>query len=89
MSRTQARGKVQRRTGRVLRAGLVDWRAAQDRVREYGVVLRGGGADEAPDVYRRLDDVLAAHAGTIRVLHRLHPRVVVMAGPNEFDPYKD
>ena len=89
MSRTQARGKVQRRTGKILRPGLVDWRRAQDRVREYGVVLRGGGADEAPEVYRRLETVLAAHGGTVRVLHRLTPRVVVMAGPNEFDPYKD
>jgi tRNA-splicing ligase RtcB len=39
--------------------------------------------------YRRLDDVLAAHAGTIRVLHRLRPLVVVMAGEGEIDPYKD
>jgi tRNA-splicing ligase RtcB len=58
-------------------------------VREFGVVLRGGGADEAPEVYRPLDTVLGAHAGTVRVLHRLRPRVVVMAGANEFDPYKD
>jgi tRNA-splicing ligase RtcB len=89
MSRTQARGRVQRRTGKVLRPGLVDWRSAQDRVRAFGVVLRGGGADEAPEVYRQLETVLAAHGGTVRVLHRLRPRVVVMAGPNEFDPYKD
>jgi tRNA-splicing ligase RtcB len=89
MSRTQARGKVQRRTGKVLQAGLIDWRTAQDRVRELGVVLRGGGADEAPGVYRALDGVLAAHAGTVKILHRLRPRVVVMAGANEFDPYKD
>ena len=53
------------------------------------MVLLGGGPDEAPQVYRRLDSVLDAHAGTIRVLHRLQPRVVVMAGTNEFDPYKD
>lgn len=89
MSRTQAAGRVNRRTGRVLKAGSVDWRAAQQTVREFGVVLRGGGADEAPDVYRRLDAVLDAHATTIRIIHRLRPRVVVMAGPHEFDPYKD
>ena len=89
MSRTQAAGRVDRRTGRVLRSGAIDWHAAQQRVREFGVVLRGGGADEAPDVYRRLDDVLSAHGGTIRVLHRLRPRVVVMAGPRDVDPYKD
>jgi tRNA-splicing ligase RtcB len=89
MSRTQAAGRVHRRTGKILKPGLVDWRAAQQKVRDFGVVLRGGGADEAPEVYRRLDSVLAAHAGTVRMLHRLRPRVVVMAGANEFDPYKD
>jgi len=89
MSRTQAAGRRERRTGRILKPGAVDWSAAQRSVRERGVVLRGGGPDEAPQVYRRLDSVLSAHAGTIRVLHRLQPRVVVMAGINEFDPYKD
>jgi tRNA-splicing ligase RtcB (3'-phosphate/5'-hydroxy nucleic acid ligase) len=89
MSRTQAAGRVNRRTGRILKPGSVDWRAAQQRVREFGVVLRGGGADEAPEVYRPLDSVLTAHAGTIRIVHRLQPRVVIMAAPHEVDPYKD
>jgi len=51
--------------------------------------LRGGGLDESPHVYRRLPDVLAAQEGTIDVLHTLRPLIVVMAGANEFDPYKD
>jgi tRNA-splicing ligase RtcB len=89
MSRTQAAGRRQGRTGKILKPGAVDWAATQRSVRERGVVLRGGGPDEAPQVYRRLDSVLSAHAGTVRVLHRLQPRVVVMAGMNEFDPYKD
>ena len=89
MSRTQAAGRRQRRTGKILKPGAVDWEAAQQSVRDRGVVLRGGGPDEAPQVYRRLDSVLSAHAGTVRVLHRLQPRVVVMAGMHEFDPYKD
>jgi tRNA-splicing ligase RtcB len=89
MSRTQAAGRVQRRTGRVIKPGLVDWQSAQRQVREFGVVLRGGGPDEAPEVYRPLNSVLDAHAGTIRVVHRFKPRVVVMAGRNELDPYKD
>jgi tRNA-splicing ligase RtcB len=67
----------------------VDFRAVQDRVRARGTVLRGAGADEAPEVYRKLEDVLAPHAGTIEIEHTLRPRVVVMAGANEFDPYKD
>jgi tRNA-splicing ligase RtcB len=89
MSRTQAAGRIQRRTGRVLKPGLVDWPAAQRHVRDFGVMLRGGGPDEAPQVYRRLDSVLNAHAGTVRILHRFRPRVVVMASAHEFDPYKD
>jgi len=67
----------------------VDFRSVQDRVRAHGTILRGAGADEAPEVYRKLEDVLAPHAATIEVEHRLRPRVVVMAGANEFDPYKD
>lgn len=54
-----------------------------------GVILRGAGLDESPMAYRRLDDVLAAHAQSVRVLHRLRPLVVVMAGEDVVDPYKD
>jgi tRNA-splicing ligase RtcB len=39
--------------------------------------------------YRRLPDVLAHHAGSVRVLHRLRPFAVAMAGEGEFDPFKD
>jgi tRNA-splicing ligase RtcB len=72
-----------------IRPGLVDWLAVQARLREQGIVLVGGGADEAPEVYKRLPDVLAAHAGTIRVEHRLRPLGVAMAGRDVHDPYKD
>ena len=51
-----------------------------DWVDRKGVVLRGGGTDESPHVYRRLTDVLAAQGDTVRVLHTLRPLVVVMAG---------
>jgi tRNA-splicing ligase RtcB len=52
-------------------------------------VLRGGGLDESPHVYRRLPDVLAAQKDTIEVLHTLRPLIVVMAGEDIRDPYKD
>jgi tRNA-splicing ligase RtcB len=58
-------------------------------LRERGVVLAGGDLDESPMAYRRLPEVLAAHDGTIRVLHRLRPFAVAMAGEGEFDPFKD
>ena len=72
-----------------VKPGLVDWPAVQARLREQGIVLVGGGADEAPEVYTRLPDVLAAHAGTIRVKHRLRPLGVAMVGRGVHDPYKD
>ena len=67
----------------------INFRAVQDRLRARGTVLRGAGADEAPEAYRKLAGVLAPHAGTIEIEHVLHPRIVVMAGPNERDPYRD
>jgi tRNA-splicing ligase RtcB (3'-phosphate/5'-hydroxy nucleic acid ligase) len=72
-----------------IRPGIVDWPRVQARLRAQGIVLIGGGADEAPEVYKRLPDVLAAHAGSIRVKHRLRPLGVAMAGRDVHDPYKD
>ena len=72
-----------------LKPGKVDWPAVQARLRAQGIVLIGGGADEAPEVYKRLPDVLDAHAGSIRVTHTLRPLGVAMAGRDVFDPYKD
>lgn len=54
-----------------------------------GVTLIGADLDESPMAYRRLDDVLAHHTSSVRVLHRLRPFVVVMASPEEADPWKD
>lgn len=91
MSRTEARGKVKGwgRNARVVSPGKVSREMLNDWLAPRGVILRGGGLDEAPQAYRRLPDVLDAQGSTIRVLHTLTPLVVVMAGENEFDPYKD
>ncbi len=92
MSRTEARGRFQRdpatgkkirMPGRVRHDEMLAW------LRQKGVLLIGGGLDEAPQAYRRLPDVLAEHEGTVRVLHTLRPFAVIMAGEKEFDPYKD
>ena len=56
---------------------------------ERGVTLIGADLDESPMAYRRLPDVLAHHAGTVKVLHTLRPFAVAMAGAGEFDPFKD
>jgi tRNA-splicing ligase RtcB (3'-phosphate/5'-hydroxy nucleic acid ligase) len=83
-SRTNKRTWMER-----LKTGLVDFDVEKARLVERGIVLRGAGADEAPPVYRPLRSVLDAHAGTIEIAHTLQPRIVVMAGGDEFDPYKD
>ncbi len=72
-----------------VRPGKVDWPAVKERLHEQGIVLIGGGADEAPEVYKRLPEVLAAHGDSIRVKHTLTPLGVAMAGREVFDPYKD
>ena len=71
------------------RRGAISQQMMESWVREKGVILRGGGRDESPHVYRRLPDVLKAQGPTIEVVHTLRPLIVVMAGENEFDPYKD
>jgi tRNA-splicing ligase RtcB len=91
MSRTKAAGKCRWVRGRPVRisTGVVDWPEVQKRMRNKGIELRGSGADEAPEVYKSLDEVLQHHDGTIRVQHRLKPLGVAMAGEDIFDPYKD
>ncbi len=89
MSRTQAAGKRNRRTGKVLSPGRVTSEMMNEWIEEKGVILRGGGLDESPHAYRRLPDVPAAQGSTVEVLHTLRPLVVAMARADELDPYKD
>lgn len=90
MSRTAAKGRFEKvGKKRIRREGLVRHDEMMKWVTERGIELRGGDVDEAPQAYRRLPEVLAAHAGTIRILHTLKPLGVAMAGRGEFDPYKD
>jgi tRNA-splicing ligase RtcB len=92
MSRTEAAGKFkgwgdkrQRITeGKVSAEMMREW--VHDRAK---VELRGGGVDESPHCYKRLDDVLGAHSESARILHTLTPIGVAMAGAGEIDPYKD
>lgn len=88
MSRTQAAGKMNWKT-RTRTGGQITPEQMMQAVREFGVELRGAGTDESPFVYRKLQEVLDAHAETIEVLHVLKPIGVCMAGADEFDPYKD
>lgn len=91
MSRTQAAGKVKwiRGVPTRVKGGVVDWEGVKERMYKEGIELRGGGADEAPEVYKKLDQVLSYHGDTIKILHRLRPLGVAMAGMDVYDPYKD
>jgi tRNA-splicing ligase RtcB (3'-phosphate/5'-hydroxy nucleic acid ligase) len=97
MSRTQAAGKrkwvreqgTRRRVSVVVKPGAIDWDAVVSALRERGIELRGGGADEAPGVYKSLGDVLGHHEGSVRVEHTLTPIGVAMAGAATVDPYRD
>src|SRR5262249_1348088 len=62
----------------------MDW-WLQDR----GVTLVGADLDESPMAYRRLPEVIAQHAGTVKVLHTLRPFAVAMAGARGPGPWKD
>lgn len=79
MSRTKAAGRMNWRT-RKRRGGEISEADMQRAVERYGVELRGAGTDESPFVYRKLQEVLAAHEGTIEILNVLKPIGVVMAG---------
>ena len=89
MSRTAARGKINRKTGQVISPGQVSRAMMMEWINQQGVELRGAGTDKSPHCYKRLPDVLAHHSATIRILHTLKPVGVAMAGENEIDPYKD
>ena len=96
MSRRQARGKVKWKKGPggsrqlvTVRKGLVDFDKTRKKAESLGIILRGGDADESPECYKRLDDVLRYQGETIRVLHRLRPIAVAMARPDIHHHYRD
>ncbi len=73
MSRTAARGKINRKTGQIISPGSLSREMMMDWVRREQVELRGTGTDESLHCYKRLPEVLHHHVATIRVLHTLHP----------------
>ena len=88
MSRTEATGLSKWGKRRVREPG-VKQEDMDAWVKKVGVELRGAGVDESPQVYKRINDVLEHHEGTIKILHTLTPIGVAMAGSDTFDPYKD
>lgn len=91
MSRTAAKGRFERdnRGKKQRQAGLVRHDAMIKWIEDAGVTLRGADVDEAPQCYKRIEDVLAQHDETIVIEEVLNPVIVCMAGENTIDPYKD
>jgi tRNA-splicing ligase RtcB len=96
MSRRQATGKTKWEKGSggtrklvTLSKGAVDFDVTQMTAKTRGIILRGGGADESPECYKNLEEVLNFQGETIKVLFKLEPVAVAMAGAEVFDPYKD
>lgn len=55
-------------------------KAERDRyLAERRVTLLGGGMDEAPQAYKRIQDVIAAQDTLVEILGTFHPRIVRMA----------
>jgi tRNA-splicing ligase RtcB len=91
MSRTRAAGKRKWKKGKIISVtrGEVNFDKVLQDLKSKGIELRGGGADEAPEVYKNLDEVLNYHQNSLKILHRLKPIGVAMAGEDVYDPYKD
>jgi tRNA-splicing ligase RtcB len=96
MSRTKSAGRKKWVRGRdgikrltTIKKGDIDFDEVKRKMSDRSIVLRGGDADEAPECYKSLEEVLKYQGNTIRILFRLHPVGVAMAGPEIFDPYKD
>jgi tRNA-splicing ligase RtcB (3'-phosphate/5'-hydroxy nucleic acid ligase) len=89
LGRTQAKGKRHRRTGKQLTEGIVKKEEHEAWIKRVGVEVRGGDLDESPYAYKRIEEVLEAHKGTIKILHKLTPIGVVMADDRTIDHYKD
>lgn len=88
LGRIQAKGKFDRK-GNCIREGVIKKEAHDLWMKEKGVELRGGGLDESPYAYKRIEEVLGFHANTIKILHTLTPIGVCMADERDYDPYKD
>jgi tRNA-splicing ligase RtcB len=89
MGRREATGAVDRKSGEVKRPGKITREMMHAKGAEANVELRGAGVDESPHCYKRLNEVLEAHAKSVIILHTLTPVGVAMAGAIEWDPYKD
>lgn len=58
-------------------------------MKELNIELRGADSDESFECYKNLDEVLKYQGNTIKIIHKLYPIGVAMAGEGVIDLYKD
>ena len=89
LSRNQAKGKRDFKTGKILSKGLIDPIEHHNWLKKMEVEVRGGDLDESPLAYKRIEEVLKAHQNTIAIKHTLKPIGVCMADDRTLDPFRD
>jgi len=89
MGRMEAKGKKDKNTGEWKREPKITREQMDEWMHAKGVHLVGGDVDESPMAYRRLSEVLAYQGATIVVETQLRPFLVLMAGNEVRDAYKD
>jgi len=52
---------------------------AKDYLKERGITLLGGGVDEHPEAYKKIDEVMSRQTELVKAIGRFHPKVVRMA----------
>ncbi len=82
MSRTKALGRT--RWGKVKGEPAVDRDEVHEWLAARNVLVYGADLDEAPQAYRRLNDVIRAQGATVVIEETLRPLIVVMASA-DFD----
>jgi tRNA-splicing ligase RtcB len=71
-----------RRLGRMVAIKALDPEARDLYLAERAVALIGGGMDEAPAAYKKIEEVMAAQSDLVETLGVFYPRVVRMAYPD-------
>ena len=72
-----------RQLGRKAAERTISRQDMQDYLAARGVTLVGGGIDEAPQAYKRIEDVLAQQSDLVEVVAEFTPRVVRMDTGNQ------
>lgn len=72
-----------RRMSRNAARNSLDWRNVNRQLKARGVTLISAGIDEAPNVYKDIDEVMAAQKSLVKPVGKFMPRLVKMAPSGE------